>query len=628
VFSIVNSLLPEPAQWVGLGATLLTLLMFAGLGSIRGVADQLPGLPILIGWSILAAVLTIVGVFTPWAFTPFFWGLSAISVLSLTVMTKPARVSLMPLLPIFVLGAPLLLVMAGKVPSEVDSFTHWLPNGLYIVENDGFLRADRPESRSVYPGFPYNVTYLFLAASRFAGGFVENAIILFNVTWLLLFAALLAWLLRRSGAVPSGNAWKLAAFALLCTTILNPIFVRRIWLTSYPDTSTSIIIAFAGIAGWLWIEAMIHKDRSEGAKALAFALLLALLINIKQANLVLVVALIIATGMVVLRDWNTAFGSYLKRLPIIVGLPLIFYFSWRYYLTEVTPLHENKMLPFADWPFDRLPDLLYKMGVVVYRKALYFALGLGLFVWGFRVWIGRPKSSFDRLVIIVGATFVGYNLFLLLIFIAHFNGHPQSYWRFNTHIGYLIYATTVYGLGLAYHRHNERLKPSIVASLKKAATALVIVVPLLELGLSNYWRFDLEIPKPLLREAGRELSTRLPSDARIAAIVPGDLGNFTSIFGHYATIDRPDIRASAINKPPHVASFVNSAGDHPTYIWAYCPAGWIEDVLQVDVAPNNAALFVKVGNAWKIDTLWPHRASNRFTKVYKLFDISKCAAGN
>ncbi|MBT5496025.1 MAG: hypothetical protein HOK54_09815, partial [Alphaproteobacteria bacterium] len=251
MFSIVNSFLPEPAQWVGLGATLLTFLMLAGLGSIRGVSDELPGLPILIGWSVLAAVLTIVGVFTPWAFTPFFWGLAAISVFPLIIMTKHKSVSLMPLLPIFVLGAPLLLVMAGKVPSEVDSFTHWLPNGLYIVENDGFLRADRPESRSVYPGFPYNVTYLFLAASRFAGEFVENAIILFNVTWLLLFAALLASLLRRSGAVPSGNAWKLAAFALLCATILNPIFVRRIWLTSYPDTSTSIVVAFAGIAGWL-----------------------------------------------------------------------------------------------------------------------------------------------------------------------------------------------------------------------------------------------------------------------------------------------------------------------------------------------------------------------------------------
>ena len=143
MFSIVNSFLPEPAQWVGLGATLLTFLMLAGLGSIRGVSDELPGLPILIGWSVLAAVLTIVGVFTPWAFTPFFWGLAAISVFPLIIMTKHKSVSLMPLLPIFVLGAPLLLVMAGKVPSEVDSFTHWLPNGLYIVENDVFLRADR-----------------------------------------------------------------------------------------------------------------------------------------------------------------------------------------------------------------------------------------------------------------------------------------------------------------------------------------------------------------------------------------------------------------------------------------------------------------------------------------------------
>ena len=628
MFSIVNSFLPEPAQWAGLGACLLTLLMLAGLGRVRGISDELPGMPILIGWSLLAVVLTIVGVFTPWAFTSFFWGLAIVSIIVLTSDAKPASANLLPLLPIFVLGAPLLLIMAGKAPSEVDSFTHWLPNGLYIVENDGFVRGDRPESRSVYPGFPYNVTYLFLAASRFAGGFVENAIILFNVVWLLLFAALLAWLLRRSGAVPSGNSWKLAAFALLCTTILNPIFVRRIWLTSYPDTSTSIVVAFAGIAGWLWIEAMVHKDRSEGAKAFAFALLLTLLINIKQANLVLVVALIIATGMVVLRDRDAAFGTYLKRLPVIIGLPLILYFSWRYYLTEVTPLHENKILPFADWPFDRLPDLLGKMGVVVYRKALYFALALGLVIWGMRVWIGRPKSSFDRLAIIVGATFVGYNLFLLLIFIAHFNGHPQSYWRFNTHIGYLIFATTIYGLGLAYHRHGDRLKPSIITGLKKAATALVIVVPLLELGLANYWRFDLEIPKPLLREAGRELATRLPADTRIAAIVPGDLGNFTSIFRHYATIDRPDIRAGAIDKPPHIASFVKSAGDHPTYIWAYCPTGWIEGALQVNVAPGNAALFVKVGNSWKVDTLWPHRAPNRFTKVYKLFDLSKCAGGN
>jgi hypothetical protein len=628
VFSILNSFLPEPAQWVGLGATLLTFLMFAGLGSIRGVSDELPGLPILIGWSVLAAVLTIVGVFTPWAFTPFFWGLAAISVFSLTFMAKPASVSLSPLLPIFVLGAPLLLVMTGKVPSEVDSFSHWLPNGLYIVENDGFLRTDRPESRSWYPGFPYNVTYLFLAVSQFAGRFIENAIILFNVTWLLLFAALLAWLLRRSGAVPSGNAWKLAAFALLCTTILNPIFVRRILLSSYPDTSTSIVVAFAGITGWLWIEAMVHKDRSEGAKAVSFALLLALLINIKQANLVLVVALVIATGMVALRDRNAPFGTYLKRLPIIVGLPLILYFSWRYYLTEVTPLSENKMLPFADWPFGQLPDLLHKMGVVFYRKAFYFALGLALLVWGCRVWIGRPKSSFDRLSIIVGATFVGYNLFLLLIFIAHFNGYPQSYWRFNTHIGYLIFAATVYGLGLAYHRHDERLKPIIVTGLKKIATALVIAVPLLELGLANYWRYDLEIPRPLLRQAGRELATRLPSDARIAAIVPGDRSNFTSILNHYATIDRPDIRTRAIHKPLHISSFVNSTGEHPTYIWAYCPAGWIKDALQVDVASNNAALFVKVGDAWKVDAIWPHGATNRFTKVYKLFDLSKCAAGN
>ena len=627
MFSIIDSFLPDASQWVGFFSVILATLMFTGLGRIWGVSEQLPGVPILFGWMLLTGVLTLIGVFSSWAFSPIFWGLALVSVIVLIMRWRNTAIALAPLLPVFILGAPLLLIMTAKAPSEVDSFTHWLPNGLYLFANDGFVRDDRPESHSAYPGFPYNVTFLFFVASRLGGSFVENAIILFNVIWLLLFAGLLSWLLRRSNAVAAGNEWKLAAFSLLCTTILNPIFVRRIWLTSYPDTSTSIVVAFAGIAGWLWIEANVRQDRSESTKAFAFALLLTLLINIKQANLVLVVALVVSTGMVFIRDKAASFRTYIMRLPEIIGLPLLMYFSWRYYLTEVTPLHENKILPFAAWPFERIPELLQNMAVVMYRKALYFTLGLGLLIWGMKVWIGRPNSSFDRLAIIVGATFVGYNLFLFLIFIVHFNGYPQSYWRFNTHIGYLIFATVVFGLGVAFHRHSTRLKPQHLSVIKWLGSVLVILVPVLELSLANYWRFDLEIPKPLLREAGQELAARLPANARIAAIVPGDLGNFTSIFGYYTTIGRPDIRATPASKSMHIDAFTQSSHGHPSYIWAYCPAGWIEATLGLKVPANNAALFVNTDTGWKVDTLWPHRKPYRLTKVYKLFDLSKCGAG-
>ena len=627
MIATVNSFLPETGQWLGLGAVLIALAMFSGLGRIRGVEQGLPGVSILYGWSVLAAALTVTGVFTPLAFAPTFWTLAAISAVALIQSARRGTLDLRPILPFFVLGAPLLFIMAGKVPSEVDSFTHWLPNGLYIVEHDGFLHPDRPPTKSAYPGFPYNVTFLFLAASKFANAFVENAVILANVTWLILFAAVIAWLLRRSAAIPAGNDWKLAAFALLCATLLNPVFVRRIWLTSYPDMATSIVVLFAGLAGWLWIEAMVRRDETEFAKAAGFGLLLALLINIKQANLVLVVALVVACGLVALRAPEASLRLYAKRLLLVLGLPLLLYFSWRYYLVEVTPLNENKILPFAKWPFDRIDDLLGKMGVVVFRKPLYFALAFGFVIWGLRKWLGRPKSEFDRLAIIVGASFVGYNLFLLFIFIAHFGGHPQSYWRFNTHLGYFIVAAAIYGFGLTYRTYSSRLPARIPGIVKRGAAALIIVMPLLEIGLANYWRFDLEIPKPLLREAGEDLADTLPPSAQVAAVVPSDQGNFTSILGHYGNLGRPDLHIGAVDKPAQLTKFLARSAGKPTYIWAYCPRDWVSSALGAEVSSGQAALFVRKDDEWTVARLWPLRTPGRFVRVYKLFDLTKCAAG-
>ena len=628
MIAAIYSFLPETGQWLGLGAVLIAVAMFSGLGRIRGVEQDLPGVSILYGWSILAAALTVTGVFTPLAFAPIFWTLAAVAAIALIISARRGTLDLRPILPFFALGAPLLVIMAGKAPSEVDSFTHWLPNGLYIVEHDGFLHPDRPPAKSAYPGFPYNVTFLFLAASKFANAFVENSVILANVTWLILFAAVIAWLLRRSAAIPAGNDWKLAAFALLGATLLNPVFVRRIWLTSYPDMATSIVVLFAGLAGWLWIEAIVRRDETEFAKAAGFGLLLALLINIKQANLVLVVALVVACGMVVMRAPEVSLRLYTKRLLMVLSLPLLLYFSWRYYLVEVTPLYENKMLPFAKWPFDQIDDLLSKMGVVIFRKPLYFALAFGFVIWGIRKWLSRPKSEFDRLAIIVGASFVGYNLFLLFIFIAHFGGHPQSYWRFNTHLGYFIIAAAIYGFGLIYQTYSSRLPACIPGILKRGATALIVVVPLLELGLADYWRFDLEIPKPLLREAGKDLAKILPPSAQVAAVVPRDQGNFTSILSHYGQLGRPDLYIGAVDKPAQLATFFRRSAGKPAYVWAYCPRDWVGSALGAEVSSGQAALFVRKDDEWNVARLWPLRTPGYFVKVYKLFDFTKCANGD
>jgi len=624
VLALVENFLPEPGQWLGLAAVLATLCLFAGLGRIRGVANDLPGVSILLGWSVFAAVLTLTGVFGGWPFTPVFWGLSAIGLGMLIWNRRLLLSEAVSLRAIFVLGLPLVLIMAAKAPSEVDSFTHWLPNGQFILESDGFLHSDGPASPSAYPGFPYNVTFLFYAVSRIAGTFVENTIIQFNVVFLLLFAALLGWLLRRPDGAAAADTWKLAAFTILLATFFNPVFVRRIWLTSYPDMATSVVMAFAGIAAWVWIQSAAQPGSTERGRAIAFALLLALLVNIKQANLVLVVALVVSSGMVALRDREIRFNHYLKRLPILIGLPLIVYFTWRYYLVAVSPLGENKMAAVSDWPIDRLPDLLRYMGIVVYRKALYFALALGFVIWGFRCWMKGSPTPFDRLAIIVGATFVGYNLFLLLIFIAHFGGYPQSYWRFNTHIGYLITAATIYGFGQLYRYNQEKIEIWCGRTVPRIGMALLVLVPLLQFATTNYWRYDLEVPKPMLRDAGRELSKTLPPNAAIGVIVPGDQGNFTSMFVHYVRESRADLKSKPINNDAQLATFLAAADNRPLYIWAYCPADWIARRLGTAAEPGSAALLMKRDGMWRVTQDWPHRPLGGLTKVYKLFDISKC----
>ena len=55
MLAIVEAFLPETGHWLGLAAMLLVLVLFAGLGRIRGDDDDIPASLSLRGWSIFAA---------------------------------------------------------------------------------------------------------------------------------------------------------------------------------------------------------------------------------------------------------------------------------------------------------------------------------------------------------------------------------------------------------------------------------------------------------------------------------------------------------------------------------------------------------------------------------------------
>lgn len=628
MLNVIQTLLPEPEQWLGLVGLLASLVIFCGLG--QRVADRgeaIPGTAVLAGWSIVAIVLTLVGTLTDWPFAPAFWLTAGAGVsLALLAWRGDVRVST-DLVRICLLGAPLVLVIAGKAPTEVDSFTHWLPNGAYILDFDRFPAGDRPASQSAYPGFPYNTTFLFYMVGRIAGEFIENAVIVFNVVLLLLFAGALAWLIRRGTGEDRAAGWGIAAIALLAATLLNPVFVRRIWLTSYCEMATSVVVAFAGLVAWLWIQALARREPTEAGRALTLGLLLALLVNIKQANPVLVAAIVAGAALVAWRDRALGLRRFARRLPLVLGPAALLYGLWRYYVSVPAGLKEAVMLPVAEWPWHNLPSLFGHMATVVVDKSPYFMLATAMTVWAVRVLLRRPGSDFDRLMVIVAATVVVYNVFLVFIFIAHFGGYPQSYWRLNTHVGYLVTAAAVYSLTLAWDRWGRARLRLTPRALKFAAVGLVVALPVAELALAGYWRFDLEAPRPIVRASGKELARTLPQGAAVVAVIPGDQGNFSEVLEYYATRERRDLRvAAAVPEEEMVVRAIADLAGRPLYVWAYCAQPWMTRLFALSFEPGQALLIRRDGNRWSVDRAWKHAASGSFGGVYKLFDRSRCGS--
>ena len=623
--AMIDYALPNAVQWLGLAGALLGALFFTVLGHIAGVPDRLPETALISGWAILAAVLTVTGVFSGVPFAYPFWAMAALSALAFGVSLRRGGVNIPgDSLKILLLGLPLLVIVTAKWPSEVDTFTHWLPNAEYIVANDSFPRPGLPAPWSSYPGFPYNFSFVSYVVGQFAGRFVENAAIVFNIVLLLAFAALLARLIRRAGPTPDASiGWGLAALSILLATLGNPVFVRKIVLISYPDLATSVVLAFAGVLAWMWLDALAERRRDAGGLAVALTLALVLLINIKQANLVLFLALIISLAVIVWRDPKLEFRPFLRWLPLLLAAPLAIYVAWRFHLSHVMPLNEANLLPVDEWAFEKLPHLLFVMGKVVLKKGHYFAIMAFFLVWSLRAVI-RPRGSFDRLALIVAGLFAGYTVFLAFIFIVHFGGYPQSYWRLNTHLGYFGLAAIIYGLARLYHLRFAEVGKRL--PMRRLAAALIVAVPLLQVATAGYWRFDLQEPKPTLRGNGLDLARTLPADAILVAYIPGDNGNFSWILRYYVTAARADLRVVVGQSVKSTVEIAERPTDRPVHVWSYCGTSDLGRAFKLKMPADAAILLARADGGWRVVRTWPRTAVGR-AGYHKNFDPEKCAAG-
>ncbi|MBO6521896.1 MAG: hypothetical protein JJ900_16025 [Rhodospirillales bacterium] len=512
-------------QFLIIFGALATLASLAAMGRALFAGHGLAEADFFAGWAIVVLALTVGNIFFRIPFNYVFWPLAAVGAgLAVWYGVRERRAGPAGFWRVVVLAAPLVLIASARMASEWDEFSHWLPTARFIFEAQQFPFGGREVSGGYFPGYPYTWLFLVYMANMAAGQLVEAAGSVLNILLLLTFGtgAYRLWCEAAGNPVPASNrlAWSGALFAVLAATLLNPTFVQKVIMTTYADASTATAVGIGTVLAYFILDALAQNE-TERARVLAwqFGLAMAVLINIKQSNLVLVVMLLGGMGVVALRDPAIRFPAMLKLIVPLLAPAVLIYAIWRYHvMTNLPHGAEAVFLPYEDWNTHVLWPILKQMLVVASKKSAYFGVMAIAVVAGI-IGLLRCSTPFHRLAMLVGASFLGYNAFLYLIFVTQFGEHDAlrvaSYWRYNHHLGLMAVAFGAFALGLVYRRHlagrglHRVVMPVLIAVV--AAAPFVFAEKL---------RFDLEHPKPFYRSVGRELPDLMPEGARMIILDP------------------------------------------------------------------------------------------------------------
>ena len=598
--------LPTLTQITGLLAVLAVVLALLALGAFAGGRRRLAEGDLITGWGLTVVLFTAVGVITEAPFTRLAVALFFIAAVAMVLAyRRDRRVTDTGAARVVLLGVPLLLVTAAMSASQWDEFSQWLWSARYLLEIDAFRRVGLPENPASFPGYPYALPLVMYLASRLAGTFFENSGILFNVFLLLSFAHLLARLMARgvgdNGITPPSFA--LLALGLVAALVLPPFVVPKIAFTTYAEVGTAVATAFAGVLGWLAVGALAEDDGPRArALAVQMGLALAVLVSLKQANLVLLVLLLGGVMVAGLRTPGVNAWRLARLLALALAAPVAVYLLWRYHVTTQLAGREFAVRPLSEWNFELLPKTLSTMLGIVLRKSGYFAAMA--IVAGFALrGLVRYRAPFDGLAIIAGGVFVGYNAFLLFAYLAIFGGweseHAASYWRYNMHVGPLGGAAAVYGLAILW-RTRAAGRPGI--GWAWLAIVLVLAAPL---ALINKVRFDLRAPKQYVRQVGAELTTILPPGARLAIVDPLDPGIYAKLLRYELYRSFPVV-AELHHSASAAAILAPLSENKATHAWIHTQSDAVRAAFKADLPEGASYLLESYGEGWRIVRSWPY----------------------
>lgn len=584
---LLSILLPSGTQTLSLLGLLTVALGFVIIGAAVGGKDRIREADLLVGWAITTALMTLCGRLTPLPLSVIACvaGL-AVAVAAIILWRRHEAPLTRGDLWLLAALVPLFAVTASMLPSQWDEFTQWLPNARYFVVVDAFPGPGMVPSDSVFPAYPPAIPLVPYLSSLLSSSFAEGVMPWFNLLLLASLGRLAIRLYRQDDTIsPASAAWGILAVTALATT-----FVPKLVLSTYADTATAVTLAFSAILGLH----LIGGKTTKRGEAIQFAALFALLPMTKQGNFALMGLLL--CGLVV-ESWRLKQLTRLpKFLPLLVPTVLLI-LTWRSGI--VAGVGELSIRPPSEWEWNLLPNILESMAEVMAAKGGYFGLALVLTVLACWHW-KKDEWALARLFTVV---FLGYNAFLLFVYLAVLNSYESanaaSYWRYNTHVGALETLAAVAAAGIAWRCYGagHRTLPKMLAALGIAA---VIVGPLLTI---KYLRFDRQPVKVHIRTVAAEMAPLLPPDAKLTVVDPRGTGFYAIYVDYLLGFGRQvDLSINVFGAKNTLDHLLPEA---EKYLWVHTQNSKSAAAIGLPLATNASHLLAADGDHWRVVHSWP-----------------------
>jgi hypothetical protein len=505
-----------------LACALVPILVCVAAGSVIGNRFRWPGADMLVGFGLFTSLFAVLAVITRVALSWLMVSLGIASLVALLIRRQfPGGRSTWIAVALL---SPMLLKAAVQEPVAWDDFWNWLPSAAYEFFRNSLPWPDLPPSLSIFPGYPQGMPLIIAAASFIAGRFVESAgpvinVLLLGASSALLADALTAVLVRQGRLHATEPPAVLVATAVLVTTLLNPGLDGSIVLSSLADAGTMVAVGALGLFGIEILARLSIKD-SANVEELAwrFGLVGAMLVNLKQANPILLALVTLGLILISLRDPAIPRRRAILQLPRMLGPGILLFAVWRWYVAHNLPDGEQNFRPLASWNFAALRSAFASIDVYIADAPLFHALMWSVTTAGVFFLFRFPRKPGEaQWLAIVGATvWLGYNAFLVIVYLGAMStsdAHGAAdYWRYTQHVALLGLCVPAMALVRApwpawMNRQN------VVATL--ALVLLAVCVPFLRSDFRNsrgaaWHRF--------LRGAVAEMRPMLPPGSRVVIV--------------------------------------------------------------------------------------------------------------